>query len=93
MWSGDGNMDGNVVYQGASSDLLPITSAVFTNPANTNFQETFPYQTHSSGDYNMDGTVIYQGSGSDIVRITQTVYTHAANSSFQATFPISAQLP
>jgi len=93
MWPGDGNMDGQVVYQGSSSDLLPITSAVYTNPANTNFQATFPYLSYASGDYNMDGSVIYQGSGSDIVRITQTVYTHPANTSFQATYPISAQLP
>ncbi len=93
MWPGDGNMDGAVIYQGSSSDILPITTAVFTNPVNTAFQVTLPFAGYDVGDYDMDGEVIYQGSGSDILGITQTVFTHPSNSSFQLTFPILEQVP
>jgi len=38
----DYNMDGQVIYQGAGSDILSITQSVFTNPANSAFQLSFP---------------------------------------------------
>ena len=93
MWPGNGNGNTATIYQGSGSDITPITSTVFTDPSNTNFQLSFPVQGYYAADYNMDGEVIYQGSGSDILVITQSVFTNPANVNFQLTFPITQQLP
>lgn len=93
MWPGNGNQNATVIYQGAGSDITPITSVVFTDPSNTTFQLTYPAQGYHVSDYNMDGQVIYQGSGSDILTLTQAVFTYPLNTSFQLTYPISEQLP
>jgi len=93
MWPGNGDLNNMVIYQGSGSDLLSITQAVFSNPANSGFQLSFPYQAYDQGDYNMDGEVIYQGSGSDILSVTQAVFSNPLNSSFQTTYPIQEQLP
>jgi len=93
MWPGNGNMNTSTVYQGSGSDITPITQAVFNNPANSSFQNSFPYNGYDVGDYNMDGTVIYQGSGSDILTLTQAVFTNPMNGTYQLTYPISEQLP
>lgn len=92
-WPGNGNMNGSTIYQGNGSDILPITQAVYNNPANSAFQSSYPYDAYDIADYNMDGQVIYQGSGSDILPITQSVFTNPANSAFQVTYPIAEQLP
>lgn len=92
-WPGNGNVNSTTIYQGNGSDILPITQAVFTNPANGAFQASYPYDAYDVADYNMDGQVIYQGSGSDILPITQSVFTNPANTSFQVTYPIAEQLP
>jgi hypothetical protein len=39
---GDYNLDGQVIYQGASSDLIVISTSVYSNPANTNFEASYP---------------------------------------------------
>ncbi len=93
MWPGNGNGNTATIYQGSGSDITPITSTVFSDPSNTNFQLSFPVQGYYAADYNMDGEVIYQGSGSDILVITQSVFTNPANVNFQLTFPIIQQLP
>lgn len=93
LWSGDGNGDGVVVYQGSGSDILPITMLVFSNPANVNFQLTFPVLGYHNADLNMDGQVIYQGSNSDILPITQSVFSNPLNLSFQFTYPVFEQIP
>lgn len=92
-WAGNGDQNGSTVYQGNGSDILPVTIAVFTNPANGAFQSSFPLDAYDVADYNMDGQVIYQGSGSDILPITQSVFTNPANTGFQVTFPVTEQLP
>ncbi len=93
LWPGDGNQDKKVVYQGSGSDILPITTTVFSDPSNPNFQLTLPVQGYFSGDYNMDGQVIYQGSNSDIISITQSVFSYPLNQAFELTFPVNDQIP
>jgi len=82
-----------VVYQGSGSDILPITSTVFSDPANTNFQLSWPTVGYHTADYNMDGKVTYQGFGSDIIPITQSVFSNPLNGAFELTFPVVEQLP
>ena len=93
MWPGDGDGDGQVIYQGSGSDILSITSIVFSDPLNTTFQQTFPSVGYQRADFNMDGETIYQGAGSDILGITGTVFGSPQNSTFQQTFPVVEQLP
>ena len=93
LWAGDSNGDNNVIYQGASSDLVPLTFAVYTNPENSSFQASFPFNGYSNADTNMDGTVIYQGASSDIIPITISVYSNPANGSFEASYPVVGQVP
>ncbi len=93
LWSGDGNSDGTVIYQGSGSDILPITTAVFSNPNNASFQLTFPVFGYHNADLNMDGLVIYQGANSDILPITQSVFSNPLNGAFQFTFPVLEMVP
>lgn len=93
LWSGNGNSDSKVTFQGSGSDILTITNTVFSDPSNAAFQLSFPSMGYHIGDYNLDGTVIYQGSGSDILSITQSVFGNPANVNFELTFPIIEQLP
>ena len=93
MWSGNGNSDDRVVYQGSGSDILPITQTVFGDPLNINFEPSFPSEGYNISDYNMDGETTYQGSGSDILPITQTIFLNPANINFELSFPVEEQLP
>lgn len=93
MWSGDTNDDGQVIYQGADSDLLPITIAIYTNSENIDFQASHPMSGYLPSDANLDGTTIYQGANSDLLPVTISVYSNPDNTSFQASFPIFEQLP
>ena len=93
MWGGDGNQDGLVIYQGAGSDLLPITQRVFTDPLNTQFEFSFPSVGYSLSDYTMDAATRYQGANSDILPITQSVFSNPLNINFEFSFPVIEQLP
>jgi len=93
LWAGNGDGNDKIVYQGSGSDILPITSQVFTDPANSNFQLSFPSLGYHSADYDMNGKVIYQGFGSDIVPVTQSVFSNPLNSSFEFSFPVTEQIP
>lgn len=93
MWSGDANHDGQIIYQGANSDLLPVTISVYSNPENADFQASQPISGYLSSDTNLDGTTIYQGANSDLLPITISVYSNPENTEFQASFPVFQQLP
>ncbi|MGH1436757.1 MAG: hemagglutinin protein [Lewinella sp.] len=93
MWSGNGNGDDLVVYQGAGTDISPITVTVFTDPNNVLFDFSFPSPGYELSDYNMDGVTIYQGANTDVTPITLTVFTHPLNITFDFSFPVREQLP
>lgn len=93
MWCGDMNGDGQIIYQGAASDLLSVTTNVYSNTANTEFQASYPAPGYSVSDSNLDGQTIYQGAASDLLPVTISVYSNPANAEFQASFPVFEQLP
>ena len=93
LWSGDADGNGEIIYQGAGSDLLPLTNSVYLNPENTGFQASHPMPGYTRSDTNLDGTTIYQGATSDLLPITISVYSNPENTAFQASFPVSEQLP
>lgn len=93
MWCGDMNNDGQIIYQGAASDLLPVTTQIYTNSENTDYQASYPSIGYSISDSNLDGQTIYQGANSDLLPVTISVYSNPANAEFQASFPVFEQLP
>lgn len=93
MWGGDLNQDGQIIYQGADSDLLPVTIDVYSNIENTEYQASFPITEYLKSDGNMDGQTIYQGAASDLLPVTISVYSNPANVEYQASFPVFEQLP
>lgn len=93
MWGGDLNGDGVIIYQGANSDLLPVTIDVYSNPENSEFQASFPMSDYLKSDSNLDGETIYQGANSDLLPVTISVYSNPENLDFQASFPVFEQLP
>jgi hypothetical protein len=95
MWSGNTSGDDRVVYIGSGSDLTPISSAVFLNPANAGiFDASLPLSNvYNNADANLDGSVIYIGSGSDLTPISSSVFLNPANSgSFDASLPLIQQI-
>lgn len=93
MWGGDLNQDGQIIYQGADSDLLPVTIDVYSNSENTDYQASLPLTAYTKSDGNLDGKTIYQGADSDLLPVTISVYSNPANVDFQSSFPIFEQLP
>lgn len=93
LWSGNGNGNTNTIYQGAGSDITPITSTVFSDPGNTLFESSFPSIGYHISDYDLSGETIYQGAGSDITPLTLSVFSNPANTLFESSFPVAEQLP
>lgn len=93
LWAGNGNGNNKVVYQGSGSDILPVTSVVFSDPSNVNYQYTWQTLGYHTADYNMDGKVTYQGFSSDIVPITQTIFGDPTNVFFELTHEVVEQIP
>ena len=88
----NGTGDSNVVYSGAGTDNIPVTTAVFTNPLNTGFSASFPLESvYQRADYNLDGDVIYSGAGTEIQQITISVFSNPVNTGFSASVPVVEQ--
>lgn len=93
MWAGDTNNDGSVVYVGSTTDITPISTEVFLNPANTGFSASMPFPGYNAGDTNMDGQTLYVGSATDITPISLSVFFNPANTTFQGSFVLNEQVP
>ena len=93
MWAGDANQDNTITYVGAFTDITPISTDVFLNPANTTFQASVPFAGYNISDTNMDGQTIYVGALTDITPISTSVLLNTANTTFQASTVVSAQMP
>lgn len=81
LWSGNGNGDNKVKYQGSANDANTTLSQVLSyNGNNPGFSYNYDFAFgYFSGDYNMDGKVKYQGGGNDLNVILSNVLSYPAN--------------
>lgn len=96
LWAGDANGDGQILYlSGTQSDIGELSVAVFTNPANNNFESDFPLLgVYHSADLNLDGQVDYlSGTNGDIGLISLAVFLNPLNTQFESDFPVLQQIP
>lgn len=69
LWQGDANGDGNIVYNGGSSDRVVVLDAV----GGVGNMSTVISNTYSATDINMNGNIVYNGGNSDRVLILDNV--------------------
>jgi glycosidase len=84
LWSGNGNNDNKIKYQGDSNDSNVTLSHVLSSPGNNpgfsfNYDLAFGYLL---GDYNMDGKAKYQGDSNDINVVLSSVLSYPGNLGF-----------
>ena len=94
LWAGNANGNHEVVFVGAGTDNIAISTTVLLDPGNSGiFSSSHTVDGYYDGDTNMNGTVVYVGAGTDQILISSNVLLHPANTSFSQSTPIYEQIP
>lgn len=93
LWSGNANIDQQVIFQGLNNDINSIFFEVLTAPENTEGFANYAYEGYQAGDLDMNGISIYQGVGNELNLLFFNIATHPNNPSNIANYIIQEQLP
>ncbi len=92
MWTGDTNINQNIIGAGPDLDTNVILGQVFTAPLNTSINTNYILQGYYSGDLNLDGDTIFSGPNNDVNQILANVLLHPLNSTLSANYVIHGGL-
>ncbi|WP_020560199.1 GEVED domain-containing protein [Thiofilum flexile] len=88
MWTGDTNVNQNIIGAGPDLDTNKILGQVFTAAENTSINSNYVLSGYYIGDLNLDGNTIFSGPNNDVNQILANILLHPLNNTLSANYVI-----